>query len=446
MKAKKLLAMLLACMMLCLVACGDNATTTTEANKETNAPETNAPETNAPETNAPENNEPIKVTLFDNLGWTTLNEILIAAAAEYNALGRGYEVTFVSGSENDLWSALGSADKPDAWMITYGDIATRAKEGLIQPIDDMLPAEFFEDYTDTIKDMTSYAGNYYAIPIYTEVQCAMYYRKDLLEAAGLEVPKTWDELLTVAKALTTDEMAGVEMPVSTSGDFAWCTIGMQYGAGGQFPVNDDWTQAQVNEGYLEMANFFKELNDAGVLPAEPTAYDSLTNLENGKVAIKLSSGWLVDYIETDCPNNAENIGVALPPSKDGAEDAITTTLNGWCFVMREGSEAAEGIADFLYWLNVEETEKVLAMYTTANGSIVPAFQSQKDWISANIIPTKSYASVLIALADHAVGMPGYDGGIKQAIADMVTKVVNGELSGDDAIKYANETIQYILDK
>lgn len=29
----------------------------------------------------------------------------------------------------------------------------------------------------------------------------LFYRKDILEANGLEVPKTWDEYITVAEAL-----------------------------------------------------------------------------------------------------------------------------------------------------------------------------------------------------------------------------------------------------
>jgi len=455
MKAKKLLAMLLvACTMLSLVACGDTSATQTTASEtqapetqapETKAPETQAPETQAPETQAPENDKPIKVTLFNVLGGAW-NNITSAAAAEYNALGRGYEVTVIQGDDNALWSALGSKDKPDAWTITYGDIATRAREGLIQPIDDLYSETFFADYTDAMQQMTAYAGNYYAVPIQTEAQCVMYYRKDLLEAAGLEVPKTWDELLTVAKALTKDGIAGVEIAPADRGDFAWCTIGMQYGAGGQYPVNDDWTKAQVNEGYVDLANFYKALNDAGVLPTEPAGYDSLANFGEGKVAIKFSSGWTVGGFMANYPEMAANTGIALPPSKDGAEDAITTTLNGWCVVTRNGSEGAAGIADFLYWLNVEETEKMLAFYTKANGGVVAGFKSQVEWIKNNITPTASYASTLMELANHAVGMPGYDGRIKQAIADMVNKVVTGELTGEEAMNQANESIQYILDE
>lgn len=48
----------------------------------------------------------------------------------------------------------------------------------------------------------------YLIPGIHSGSCIMFYRKDLLEAAGLSVPRTWDEYLAAAEALTTDDVAG----------------------------------------------------------------------------------------------------------------------------------------------------------------------------------------------------------------------------------------------
>ena len=44
----------------------------------------------------------------------------------------------------------------------------------------------------------------------------MWYRKDLLDAAGLEVPKTWDEFAAAAKALTKDGVYGCSFPCGAS--------------------------------------------------------------------------------------------------------------------------------------------------------------------------------------------------------------------------------------
>ena len=56
------------------------------------------------------------------------------------------------------------------------------------------------DYFEASLDSCTYDGVLYGVPIVAESQI-MYYRKDLLEAKGLSVPTTLDELEQVAAAL-----------------------------------------------------------------------------------------------------------------------------------------------------------------------------------------------------------------------------------------------------
>ena len=65
-------------------------------------------------------------------------------------------------------------------------------------------------YFDTAKG--SFGGDkLYLIPGVHSGSCILFYRKDLLKAAGLAVPKTWDEYLAAAKALHTKDVAGNSM-------------------------------------------------------------------------------------------------------------------------------------------------------------------------------------------------------------------------------------------
>ena len=63
------------------------------------------------------------------------------------------------------------------------------------------PAYDFADFADGAVGTTTVDGVLTGIPIVTE-QEVLYYRKDLLEAAGLAVPTTLDELKAAAEALT----------------------------------------------------------------------------------------------------------------------------------------------------------------------------------------------------------------------------------------------------
>ena len=69
---------------------------------------------------------------------------------------------------------------------------------------------FFRDFSE------KYNGKTYMITLDGDFHM-MYYRKDVLEAAGLKLPTTWDEYLEVAKAVNGKDMNGDGTP-----DFGSC--------------------------------------------------------------------------------------------------------------------------------------------------------------------------------------------------------------------------------
>jgi ABC-type sugar transport system, periplasmic component len=65
------------------------------------------------------------------------------------------------------------------------------------------PASYeYEDLIPTVREALSYDGKQYALPFYAESQM-LFYRKDLLEKAGLTMPEspTWDEVENIAAKL-----------------------------------------------------------------------------------------------------------------------------------------------------------------------------------------------------------------------------------------------------
>ncbi len=66
---------------------------------------------------------------------------------------------------------------------------------------DLIPANF-----PSIIQSQTVNGKLVALPIFTDAP-ALYYRKDLLEKYGLEVPKTWDELTAAATKIQEGERA-----------------------------------------------------------------------------------------------------------------------------------------------------------------------------------------------------------------------------------------------
>jgi ABC-type glycerol-3-phosphate transport system substrate-binding protein len=91
-----------------------------------------------------------------------------------------------------------------------GSAARAAAAGLLVPLDDIVEElggrEAFLPGRLLIHEDSVYSINQAA----TSPQ--LHYRKDLFEAAGLEPPTTWEELLEAAKTLHSDEVAGIALP------------------------------------------------------------------------------------------------------------------------------------------------------------------------------------------------------------------------------------------
>ncbi|MCB0177064.1 MAG: extracellular solute-binding protein [Anaerolineae bacterium] len=100
-----------------------------------------------------------------------------------------------------------------------------------QWIVDFAPAGFLEDLTDRVhndealewddiapffQDFNSYDGKVYSIPLDGDFHM-VYYRTDLLEEAGLEPPRTWDDYLNIAKTLNGQDFDG-----DGEGDYGSC--------------------------------------------------------------------------------------------------------------------------------------------------------------------------------------------------------------------------------
>jgi multiple sugar transport system substrate-binding protein len=91
------------------------------------------------------------------------------------------------------------------WMVDYivpgylEDLTPRIKADEAIQWDDVAP--FFRDFSAT------YGGKIYTIPLDGDFHMG-YYRTDLLEEAGLEPPKTWDEYLEVAKTFHGQDLNG----------------------------------------------------------------------------------------------------------------------------------------------------------------------------------------------------------------------------------------------
>jgi multiple sugar transport system substrate-binding protein len=92
-----------------------------------------------------------------------------------------------------------------------------AAAGWTQPMDEFLTEEERAEFFGGTIDGATYDGQLYGIPWYNNGP-GLFYRRDLLEEAGIEPPATYDDLVSASKELATADLSGyIFQAVQTEG-------------------------------------------------------------------------------------------------------------------------------------------------------------------------------------------------------------------------------------
>lgn len=181
------------------------------------------------------------------------SQLMQQMAADFNATN-GKGITVVAQeypwdggkySENVFTAAMGGGGPDTAsWKLTATPLFTANK--LLASLDGFINS--WKDkglIEDSLYDVMRQAGggtNIYVMPWNTQV-LYVYYRPSMFKAAGIDVPKTYDEFLDDCRKLTHDGVYGFGMRGSTGGQEPWGSF--IYARGGNF---DDLTSPQAIQG------------------------------------------------------------------------------------------------------------------------------------------------------------------------------------------------------
>ena len=192
----------------------------------------------------------------------------LTAVDAFNAANPDFEMT-MEPTENEAYKTKIKAamsagtDLPDiffTWSMSFlGDFVNA---GRVLCLDDVLP-EYKAQLTDTVLANSTYEGKHYGVPLTMNV-VTMFANMDLLKEVGCEkVPETYDELITVCKAL---KEKGI-VPFGVSGKENWClseyTEPLLVKTIGAKGLEDCYTGAASwdQPGVIEAMNKFIELKE-----------------------------------------------------------------------------------------------------------------------------------------------------------------------------------------
>lgn len=280
-----------------------------------------------------------------------------------------------SGTYQNFFNQIQAGNAPDLGQIEYDALPNfRVQDGL----ENIAECEGVADAQDQFVDWTwgqvtfGEEGSVYAVP-QDSGPMAMYYRADLFEQAGIEVPTTWEEYAAAAEQIKAQGSYITNFPKSDVNWFA----GMVWQNGGQWFANDgeSWDVNLTGPESEEVATYWQDLLSKDLVSTLPSFSDEWNaSFNEGQQWTWVSAVWGATTLSSGAPDTAGKWAVApMPQWEDGGETA--GNWGGSSTAVLKGSEHPAEAAKFALWLNTDPEALALA---NELGGLYPAAKSATD--------------------------------------------------------------------
>lgn len=274
---------------------------------------------------------------------------------KFNAANPDIKVTAKVQSWGDAYTkfpaAIQAGNGPDL-LFTIPDYTTVVKQlGVVQPVDEIVKSlDEKHHFLSSAVAPYQYEDHTWAVPAYGMVQ-VLWYRKDLLEAAGISPPKTWDELTAAAKQLTKGDQYGIALPASKSMATDQVLYSFLVTAGAKDVVDGSnkvtFNTPNTVKAYETYAELLKDS------PADSNTYtwgEPQAQFNAGKAAMAIEKGQYLSAFEAESGRPSTDLGIAPMPVAGGGEEGSIYYSNAIMMLTKDAKkqEAIAKFFDFLY--------------------------------------------------------------------------------------------------
>lgn len=321
-------------------------------------------------------------------------------------------------------------------LIGHGilSVAQRVEANQYMAIDEYFDTwEGKDDIMPAILANGTYKDHIYGLG-YSVTPFVFAYRIDLLEEAGIDVPKTWDDLADAARELTRyNEMGEVEFSgfafPTTGGNLVELDV-FVYGNGGKYIVDGE-PVFEDNEEIKEALEFLKEL-----LPEVNLTYSAneVNPFVSGSAAMTLINNAALTTMLGN-PEYEGKVGIALPPNN--GVDASFCGCN-MLFIGKTCKNPDEAFRFISFAMSKESTLKRAEMTkipVTLN-SLVDAYAEMDPWNAARSL-----------CVENGTGMPRviWSTGFQAVRNELHQNALFGGMDIDEALSKAQADIEFRIE-
>lgn len=366
--------------------------------------------------------------------------IIKEAVARWNKANPNNKVNFQTFpadqySGTKLTTAFAAKKGPDIFWISPGAFINYVNNGVAEPVDDLIDKA---GYNPASIAAVSVDGKMYSLPFEQE-PVALYYRKDVLDKAGVKPPTTWDELREAAKELTTKKQKGIVIEPSPGPyqNFTWYPF--LWSAGGDV-LNGDSSKSALNTP--EAASAFQlwgDLMKGGYAPTKTAQLTAeLAPLGTGEAAMQVCGFWGIGQMKNLYPK--VDYGVVKIPAPAGRESV--TVYGGWTQMVNSQGKSVDKAKEFTKWLWTQDKE-FPDSWACRNGSKFSPNNAVNEGC-ADVFGEGTYKTFRDEILPTAKAEPRYPDQIVKAIGDGLQAAMFNGASGEKAAEQAAKAIDSYL--
>ncbi|MEU8601721.1 extracellular solute-binding protein [Streptomyces parvulus] len=389
-----------------------------------------------------ESGGPVTITYWDTSNATNEAPTYKALVEEFEAANKDIKVDFVNvpfdQAQNKFDTAAGSKGAPDVLRSEVGWTPAFAKKGFFLPLDGTEALAEQDKFQPNLIEQAKYEGKTYGVPLVTDT-LAFVYNKALFAKAGVEAPKTWDDL----------KKAAATIKDKTGADGYWGSTAGYYGQPFLFGEGTDTVDAEgkkvtVNSPEAKKAygTWLGLFDGKGLHKADTTA-DAYAHIQeafvSGKVASIVQGPWeITNFYKGSAFKDKNNLGIATVPA--GATGKAGAPTGGHNLSVYAGSDKAhqEAALKLVNFMTSAKSQETIAL---KNSTLPTRDDAYTDKVKAD--PGIAGYQTVLPAARPRPALPEY-GSLWAPLDEQLPQIAGGKKSLDEGMGDAEAAIAKLV--
>jgi multiple sugar transport system substrate-binding protein len=329
---------------------------------------------------------------------------------------------------------------PNLLAVDNPFVSTMISTGQVIPISGLKGFSTKGYYPAVINEGFS-GGKYYSLPVAGANSIALIYNIAMLKAAHISPPKTWAQLLSAAKALTTPDHFGIALTCEAAEDTTWQWEPFFWSNGGKA------TFANVaGAPGVQALNLWKQLIDDSSASKDCLQWSQTpaasTQFIDGKAAMMVNGPWNFPTLNQNKLFYGKQFGIVPVPVRVPGQHVVVPLGGEDWMISKSGDSATQQMAfEYIKGMQAPAMELKLAKlfgYLPGKVAVSKVYlkQAGPEW--------KVYINQTLFAHPRTLGLGVKYPKISQAVWTAIQAALSGSKSVPDALNSAQSQIKTIL--